>query len=315
MGSIHECDGQPAVGVAKRIGGHWVPVGTMETDDPVVFIGELVKYQGTLVATGSISMVGGGGDDIVSLNGTEWQILGPGIQGGMDGAGPMAVYQGDLYVGGQFSTASGNAGQSIMRWDGTQFHAVGDGIRYTLGATQPVGTVTTMVVHEGLLFVGGGFRFAGGVEANSLAFWDGSQWCGVPGNLNPGFFSMDFYQDTLFVACPNVIHAGTFNGAAKFVGPTYYGACSSPIGVGEFDASHTPFTLSPNPASSSLSITYPGNAASNLVVTDVLGRTVLSGAFARNRAIDVGILAPGTYTLRLFNLLGTVIATGRFVRE
>jgi len=173
-----------------------------------------------------------------------------------------------------------------------------------------------MLVHDGRLFVsGGGFRYAGGVEANSLATWDGSQWCGVPGNLNPGIFSMDFYQDTLFIACQSELPPGTFNGAAKFVGPTYFGECSEPVGVGELDASRTPVTLYPNPVSSFLSTTYSGSAANTLVVTDVLGRKVLVGAYTRSAQIDVSTLAPGTYTLQLFNEPGTAVAIGRFVRE
>ncbi len=258
----------------------------------------------------------GGPHGIVALNGNEWQILGPGIVGGMDSAGPMAVYQGDLYVGGQFSTASGNAGQSIMRWDGTQFHPVGDGLRYAPGATSPTCSVTSMLVHDGHLFVaGGGWRYAGGIEANALATWNGNEWCSVPGNVYPGIYSMAFYQDTLFVASENVIEGDTVNYAAKFVGPTYYGACSGPVGVGEPDASITTFTIHPNPALSYISTNYSGHVASKLAVSDVLGRTVLSGAYTFNLPIDVSTLAHGTYTLLLFDPQGATVAMGRFMRE
>jgi len=315
LGSFNECDSQPAVGIARRMGGQWVPLGTMQTSDPQVTMIDLVKYQGTLVATAGFSMWGGP-RGIVALNGNEWQILGPGIVGGMDSAGPMAVYQGDLYVGGQFSTASGNAGQSIMRWDGTQFHPVGDGLRYAPGATSPTCSVTSMLVHDGHLFVsGGGWRYAGGIEANALATWDGNEWCAVPGNVYPGIYSMAFYQDTLFIASENVIEGDTMNFAAKYVGPTYYGTCTGPVGLSEADAAITTCTIHPNPASSYISVSYSGNVASELAVTDVLGKTVLSGVYTASSPIDVSTLARGTYTLRLFDVQSASVAMGRFVRE
>lgn len=315
LGGFNECDGQPAVGVAKRVGGHWVPVGTMQTTNPVGAIHDLVKYQGTLVATGGFTIIGNEGNDIAALNGTEWQILGPGIVGGMSGSGPMAVYQGDLYVGGQFSTTDGNAGQSIMRWDGSQFHPVGDGLRYAPGATFPVGGITSMLVYDGRLFVSGAFHYAGGVEANALASWDGNQWCSVPGNSDPQIYSMDFYQDTLFVAGLSIVEGDPYNCAAKFIGPTYFGTCSEPVGMDEPDPSVATCTIHPNPASSYISTNYSGHIASKLAVADVLGRTVLSGAYTFNSPIDVSTLARGTYTLRLFDPQGATVVMGRFVRE
>lgn len=316
LGDFYECDGQPAVGIAKRIGGQWVPVGTMQVVSPPVGMFDLVKYQGTLVATGGFTIIGDEGDDIAYLNGTEWQILGPGIVGGMSGSGPMAVYQGDLYVGGQFSTASGNAGQSIMRWDGTQFHPVDDGLRYALGATSPTCSVTSMLVHDGHLFVaGGGWRYAGGILANALATWDGNEWCSVPGNVYPGIYSMAFYQDTLFIASENVIEGDTVDYAAKFVGPTYFGTCSGPLGLGEYDDPFTTCTIHPNPANSFITVDYSGQDASRFAVTDVLGRTVLSGTYSFNIQVDVSGLAVGTYNLLLFNSPGAKVGMGRFVRE
>ena len=168
---------------------------------------DITKHEGRLVVCGSFFI--NGATSIAYLEGGQWNILGSGILGGLSSIHAMAVYQGDLYVGGQISMSGGNAGRDIMRWDGNQF--------------QPVG---------------GGFRYAGGVPAYGVAGWDGTQWCGVPGNLSdgPGHLGvgqggMAFYQDTLFVACGYLADGDSVHLAAKFVGTSYSDTCSGPVSV------------------------------------------------------------------------------------
>jgi hypothetical protein len=88
----------------------------------------------------------------------------------------LAAYNGDLYVGGEFTTAGGMPAQNIARWDGTAWSTVGTGLDN--------GTVLALLVYEGELYAGGDFENAGGVEVNGIAKWDGNSWSAV----GPGFF-------------------------------------------------------------------------------------------------------------------------------
>lgn len=174
VGGFDLADGQPAPGVAKRVGNSWQPVGWFNNQGSII---DIAKFNGNLVVIGNVDMDEGRG--IAEWNGTTWELLGPGILGGFSGGQCLAVYQDQLYVGGQISITAGNAGQNIMRWDGEQFHSLGQGIQWWAGNTSAIATVLNMVEHNGKLFVGGGFRAAGGVEAMGLATWDGAEWCGV----------------------------------------------------------------------------------------------------------------------------------------
>lgn len=231
VGGFLEADGTPSQGVAKRVGNTWVGIGQIA--DPNAFFIDIAKYNGTLVVIGAAFVNGLKG--IMYLNGNDWLPLGPGIQGGTMGARSLMVYNGDLYVGGQFNMSGGNAGQDIMRWDGTQFHPLGLGLQRQLGNFTSFSDAERMVVHDGLLWVGGGFFYAGGVPAAGVAIWDGTQWCGVPGDLTTGggVHNMDFYYDTLFVSCGWTVDGDSVWQAAMFIGSNYVDTCSGPVGQQE----------------------------------------------------------------------------------
>lgn len=109
----------------------------------------------------------------------EWTALGQGLSNS-DGE-PADVRAlaigpgGDLYAGGRFDTAGGGPANNIARWDGSQWHALGDGIVDSDPDLAP--PVFALVVAEnGDVFVGGRFTEAGGQAAKHLARWDGVGW-------------------------------------------------------------------------------------------------------------------------------------------
>ena len=300
VGSFEMADGQPATGVAKRIGNTWEPVGLIDSQYTIT-VTDITLYNGELIASGGIPMEIG--DDIVRYDGDAWHLLGQGIQGGFSGPQCLAVYNGDLYVGGQIDLPSGNAGQNIMRWDGQQFHPLGDGLQQHIGDLVSIATAWTMEVHNGLLFVGGGFRGAGGVPANSLATWDGEQWCAVPMQLDTPlshvFWGIAFYQDTLFAACGPELEGEDMNLAAKYVGDLYGGVCNSTLNVAERDG----------PSRNVLNFTYLNNdqyiltglpdGSHRIRLFDVRGaqlweQRLVSGG-QRSAPFDVRALVPGIY--------------------
>jgi hypothetical protein len=74
----------------------------------------------------------------------------------------MAVVGPDIYVGGDFTSAGGVANTTyIARWDGSSWHALGDGLN---------GSVYAFAVIGYDLYVGGAFTGAGGNPlANHIA--------------------------------------------------------------------------------------------------------------------------------------------------
>ncbi len=231
LGGFSTADNEICRGVAKRVNGQWRAVVPLNCSDCAVR--DAVVYNGRLVVSGTITFDGSAYRHVVQLVDGVWIPVGDvGIYGGLSGGGPLAVYQGDLYLGGLIDIAAGNAGHSIMRWDGESWHPVGSGIQDETDAY--IGSITTMdlQVRDGLLYVAGGFSFAGHVPAQRLATWDGYRWCSIGGDFGDfPVMSIAWQNDTLFAGCFNVADGQPVNYVAKFIAPEYEGNCSDPVGV------------------------------------------------------------------------------------
>lgn len=104
-----------------------------------------------------------------------WNSVGTGV-GGIDFPSvlALAVYNGELYVGGSFTEAGGISANNIARWNGTNWNSAGKGSSNGVN-----GAVNTLAVYNSELYVGGDFRKAGGNSANRIARWDGTNWNSV----------------------------------------------------------------------------------------------------------------------------------------
>jgi trimeric autotransporter adhesin len=138
-----------------------------------------------------------------------WTTLGSGISNGSVHA--LAVFNNELYVGGNFTNAGGIAAADYLaRWNGTSWSAVqssGSGVSapvYALTVFDPDGDGPTPAA----LFVGGEFTSAGGVSANLVARWDGNSWFQVGPASDPGFGPTDTKVTSLF---------GLDNGQGRFL--------------------------------------------------------------------------------------------------
>lgn len=90
-----------------------------------------------------------------------------------DGSGPAIP---SLYVGGTFSFAGGLSAINIARWNGTSWSAVGAGIGGSAVTSMRVHDDDGAGPHQPRLYVGGYYSTAGGLDASSIASWDGSTW-------------------------------------------------------------------------------------------------------------------------------------------
>jgi hypothetical protein len=85
-----------------------------------------------------------------------------------------------LYIGGRFTSVDGVPASRIARWNGTSWSAVGAGVTGA-GVAPSINTMVTFDDGSGpALYVGGqAFTSAGGLPANRVARWDGTQWSAV----------------------------------------------------------------------------------------------------------------------------------------
>ena len=149
-------------GIGKWDGNSWTYV-SLQINGPVYAMAE---YNGDLYAAGQFSHVG---DTLVNQiarwNGSGWSTLGAGI--GMSDSWytavtALAVYDGSLYAGGVFYYAGGTRVNNIARWDGSDWHIVGNGTNYM---------IHELINFNSSIVAGGVFDMAGNVPANKIAKW------------------------------------------------------------------------------------------------------------------------------------------------
>lgn len=96
---------------------------------------------------------------------SSWVPVGAGL--GLTGVGRcMAVYNNELYVGGDFVKMLNGPGNRIAKWDGTAWSEI-------VGFDN---TVRTLAVYKGELYAGGEFIMAGTDTIYYIARWNGSTW-------------------------------------------------------------------------------------------------------------------------------------------
>ena len=133
-----------------------------------------------------------------------WQNLGTGLPGLNGPVYAIAVSGSDVYVGGRFTNAGGVPGaNNLARWDGAQWHALGDG-------NQTLNSISTIAISGNDVYVGGSFSSIGGVsDLDFLARWDGTQWHAVGGTnaINDSVYAIVISGNDLYVG-GNFINAG-----------------------------------------------------------------------------------------------------------
>lgn len=106
-------------------------------------------------------------------NGVSWQAVGDaGVQNVLR-VSALGVYNGELIIGGRFSSVGDVDALNVARWDGDEWRALGSGI-----GTTDFFSPNVYALHEynGTLVVGGTFAMAGGLVADGLARWDADEW-------------------------------------------------------------------------------------------------------------------------------------------
>ncbi|MBI4930637.1 MAG: T9SS type A sorting domain-containing protein [Bacteroidetes bacterium] len=133
--------------------------------------------------------------NIAKWNDTSWSCVGAGGPNDIWEINAMAVYNGELYVGGKFQNMGGVNAASIARWDGTQWKNVGTGFPNNED-------VYCMTVYKGELYVGGMLGLPGGPNNYyNLVRWNGTKWDSTGGKIGGQVSSLvvDSINDVLYM--------------------------------------------------------------------------------------------------------------------
>jgi hypothetical protein len=203
-GRFATAGGVPVLNIAKWDGSTWSPVGAADTYEVSACA---VFDDGTgsalYVAGGSFTWPGGGSaTGIARWDGTSWSALAvdPGVGVGAlkvydDGSGPA------LYAGGGFFAGGVVGANGIARWDGATWTALGQGLEASESPSGFAGEATALEVFDDgsgpALFAGGGFDWAGGTTATSIAKWSASSWTplGSGNGLRSRAEALAFFDD------------------------------------------------------------------------------------------------------------------------
>jgi len=240
--------------------------------------------------------------NIMKWDGSRWASIGTKIVGTFARVYKLIVYDNKLFVAGEFNTASGNVGNAIFSFDGTNFNDLGGGLQLA---------ITDMTIHNDLLYMVGACSAYSGRQFKGFLSFDGANFCfydSVPCNTSPGslFSKITFYNDSLIVGGAKYAYNGdTINNIGIFRGDyTLPQGCEQVIGINENEQANY-LNVYPNPATNKVTIELNGVLNNPVIqIENILGQTVYSqrNAFGDGRTateIDIEGLTNGLYFIRL----------------
>lgn len=211
-GLFHAAGGVGATNVAKWNGTGWEALGGGVDQSffstPLVFAlyvsGTNLFVGGQFERAGELTAI-----NVARWDGSAWHAMDTGafLPDEPEPWGNVQAITGDgtnVYVGGVFLQAGSIAATNLACWNETGWHAIGDCTggpsEVTYQGNTMYGSVSALAMHQGELFVGGSFDYAGGIFAQGIAGWDGATWHNV-GNVPGGYVNaLESYSGSLYLA-------------------------------------------------------------------------------------------------------------------
>jgi hypothetical protein len=153
-------------------------------------------------------------DEIKKWNGTSFSNVGTGTNGPV---GAFAEYNNDLYVGGGFTIAGGQAANDVAKWNGSSWSSVNSPLDNF--------SINALAVYNNELYAGGyGFNASGSVNSlYTIARYDGANWSAVASGIQGGdIYSLAVYNGDLYAGGSFTIAGGmAVNRIAKWNGSSW----------------------------------------------------------------------------------------------
>ena len=302
---------------------------------------DVATFNNVIIACGEFDRVGDQSiSGIMQWDGGKWLEVGGGLSGNIPNTAPvmyphqMLVFNGALYVVGNFRSAGGTVVNGIAKWDGIEWSAMGAGFN---------STVYGIGIFENEIYVGGDFTKSGTTDLKRIAKWDGSQWVSpgfgfVPLNTNDysfvhtikeidqvlliaGGLKQLVYDDGSTASCGGIVGYSShgindFSGGVPsrdieaviqtenqellvgggVFGNGYFGKTSL-LTQARTDNPAENLEIYPNPFNETL-VLNSKDIIKNYSVTDLNGRVVASGTVTNN-VLDIHSVQAGIYILRL----------------
>lgn len=294
-GGFDSIGGIQAHGLAKWNGTSWSTVGNLPdyfTFPDKNVIGRIQFFNGRIYVAGILEDSNQTAVDFASYDGVQWQYHHI-LNGAFSSGAPPVIYHNELYMIGLFLKTEGNAGNCIMKYNGTTWEDVGGGI--TSQTLYP--QLTDAIVYHDKLYVVGIFDSAGGVPAQNIACWDGTKWCGLGSDIDNKIVTAEIFQDTLYIAGAfKKIDGDSMNYVAKWLDGDYVDTCSTPVGISEINQSNFDFLIYTNPATNEFTVSTSENGL--LTITNAFGQVIQSFAIQeRQLKIPCAKFPSGNYFL------------------
>lgn len=185
-GEFDNVQGVPALGIAKWNGTQWSALGSGINGSIYA-----IAISGTDVYVGgdfNSPVTGGLARNVAKWDGTSWSRLGNGLGGGTHIVRSLAVYNGELYIGGNFNIPDGSPATGIIKWNGSSYSAL------------PItaGDVRALVVNGGSLYAGGFLAVNSGSSVGVVKF-DGTTWSELGAAANTSVNAITFSGSDMYV--------------------------------------------------------------------------------------------------------------------
>lgn len=326
-------------GVAKWDGNQWQSIVSITDNGQFGKVFDLAVLNNELYIAGEFDNLNGmPANGVAKFDGQTWNTFPTIDQNGV--AYCVALYNGELYVGGDFNAGSGL--NDIVKWNGLSWVTVGGGFSGSNTA------VNDLIVYNGELYVGGWFKTTYGDPGNHIVSWNGTGWNSLQGGTQPGNVTcMHIFKNELYIGgqlssagtipvdyiskwngtnwlntggnFDNTVLSFTSSPNELFIGGGFWTVNSvtvnriakySPVvGYEEIQNVRNEISIYPNPSTGIFNLQVISNKnatiVSDLLIHDINGR-LLSNKHIINResyTIDISNETPGVYFLK-FNVDG-----------